>query len=95
MTQTLLDNVNVDTDGEPFQGAGGSWIATVRADDYGSGTVDLEISPNSQSSFTPLTDGSFTENGQVKIDFLPKGTSIRARLSGSTSPSNVSVEINQ
>ena len=55
-------------------------------------------SPNDSDAgprFSALADGSLTENGQFKIDYLPSGYLIRAELTGSTSPVNVFVEISQ
>jgi len=91
----LLDNVSVDTISETFKVRGSSHVAVIRGDDFGGGTVSVEVaSPNdSIGRFSALVDGSFTESGQYKIDYLPSGSLIRAQLIGSTSPVNVFVDI--
>jgi hypothetical protein len=90
----LLDNVSVDTIGPQHFGSGGNFVAIVRGDNFGGGSVTLEMSPNSADSFVIIDDGTFTANGQKTITSLPIGTKIRAQLSGSSGASNVRVELN-
>ncbi len=93
----LLDNVSVDTVSANFSGRGGSHIVIIRGDDFGGGTVDIQIASVNDNvagpRFAVIEDASFTANGSFKLDYLPSGYLIRAELSGSTSPVNVFVEV--
>jgi len=93
----LLNQVNANTVSDTINSNGGKAVVFVRGDNFGSGTVDIEVAAGSDPSsrYTVLTDASFTENGQKTLDYLPAGTKLRANLSGATGASNVFVEINQ
>ncbi len=93
----LLDNVSVDTDGTPVKFNGGPGVIYVRGDNFGGGTVDIQIATGDDSAlrFGVLADGSFTGEGTVKIDYLATGSRLKAVLSGSTGASNVFVAVSQ
>ena len=93
----LLNNVDTDTTSTPFTSTGGTAIAVIRGDDFGGGTVTLQgASANDPSArFADLSNGAFTANGDVKLDYLPAGYQVRADFAGSSGPSNVFVEIIQ
>lgn len=97
----LLDNVAVDiTSSPPHISTGGSLLINIRADNYGGGSVFIEVaSPNDPNAptfrFAVLPNGTFTTDGTVKLDFLPKGILVRARLGGSSGADNVFVDILQ
>ena len=90
----LLNNVDVNTvSTEKYKGDGSSAIAFVRGDDFGGGQVEISMSPTNDPRFTGMNNGVFTQDDQVRIDYVPPGAEIRAELSGSTGASNVFVEI--
>lgn len=102
MSDVLLNNVSTNTVGLAKSKRGGPGVVIVRGDDYGGGTVNIEMASvndiNSSGGvprWAVLTDGAFTTNGQVKIDYLAVGTLIRAVLTGSTSPDDIYVELLQ
>lgn len=102
MNVVLLNNVSTDTTSAAVAKRGGPGVVIVRGDDFGSGTVNIEmasVNDTDSSGGVPrwavLTDGAFTANGQVKIDYLAVGTLIRAVLTGSGSPDDVYVELLQ
>lgn len=99
----LLDEVSGNsatgaTNG-PGMGVSGTWIFTVKADDFGGGSVSLQISDdNGDNWLTPDFNGvpnAFTENTVIKVDFIPNEFAIRAVLSGATSAVNVSAILSQ
>ena len=91
----LLDAVDVDTVGAGFNGDGGAKTLTVFADDYGGGTITLQISDDGGTHWVPVTyngsDFSATADTSREIVKVSQGQLIRATLSGSTAASNVSV----
>lgn len=96
----LLNNVAVNTTGATVAKSGGPGVVIVRGDDYDSGTVNIQMASANDTVAGPrwatLTDGAFTANGQVKVDYLAVGTLIRATLTGSAGTSvNVYAELLQ
>ncbi len=93
----LLNNVSVDTTSDTFESLGGVAIVNVRGDNYGGGSVLIEAATvnDSATRFVTLPNGTFTADGTVKLDYLPQGALIRARLDSSTTPTNVFVDILQ
>lgn len=91
----LLNNVNVDDTSETKISRGGPKIIFIRADDFGGGSVLVEVAPPNDplSRFGTLKDGSFSQDSDVHIDYLPVGARIRVSLTGSTGASNVFVGI--
>lgn len=92
----LFNNVSTNSTSIEVLGDGGPRVVFVRADDFGSATVCIEIASPSDPDerFEPLQDGEFTTDGEVLIQYLPPGTKIKARISRSTSDtSNIFVEI--
>ena len=97
--QTLLDAINEDTDGVANYQYGGNLVVYAQADDWGSGTATLEASCDGGTTWFSLLkpDGStavtFTANGYANALACGKDAMIRATLTGSTSPANVTVKI--
>lgn len=95
----LLNNVNVDTDSDNFESAGGPAVINVRGDNFGGGQVIIEVAskndPSNPDRFTGLDNGTFTANKTVKVDYLPVATLLRARLTGSAGASNVFADVQQ
>lgn len=92
----LFNNINSDqTSTEEYVGTGGPAIAFVRADNYGGGTVSLEITSPNDPGQRPsiINNGSFDSNGEVQIDYLPSGSKIKSTLVGSSGAINVFVEV--
>jgi len=87
----LLDNVTANVEGAAVAKRGGPAVVIVRGDTYDSGTVNIQMASVNDTvagpRFSTLTDGAFTTDGQVKIDYLPVGTLIRATLTGSSGSS--------
>jgi hypothetical protein len=95
----LLNNISSDTqpDQEGFHVTGATMSVSVRADDFGGGTVSLECSADGGIKWAILLkpDGNpaaFTVDSDVLVDRLSPGQMIRATLAGSTAPSNVKVQ---
>ena len=81
---------------ESFTFRGAQKIATVRADDFGGGTIALQslsINDATPDRWDDLLDGVFTANGQVRIDFASITLAFRAQLIGGSGATNVFVEI--
>jgi len=93
----LLDNVSVDTEGTPARGDGAGKGLAIWADDFGSGSVNIELSPDNKTTWILATIGgnpaSFTSNAVRYIIKIGQGQWIRATLTGSTDASNVNAEI--
>lgn len=94
---TLLNNVNADTTSAVFLFNGGSGTLFIRGDDFGGGTVALEVATTDDSfdRFIPLPNGVFTEGTTKTLDYLSHSTQFRAVLSGATDPVNIFVSITQ
>lgn len=94
MTTKLLDAVDANTNGDGFPATGGSKTLAVWGDDFGSGTVTVEASPDGGTTWIGLTiTGSplaLTAKGVRFIERLGQGMQVRATLTGATAPSNVS-----
>lgn len=93
----LLNEVDVDTTSSEFKSRGGPALAVIRGDNYGGGTVNIELATEAdpQGRFDLFPGGAFTANGSFKLDYLPIGTIIRADFAGSTGANDVFVEIIQ
>ncbi len=94
-TVRLLDNANADTTGSPVTGSGASKSITVFADNFGGGTVTLELSDDNGGHWVPVTQEgtavTFVENTSAFLRKLAQGQKIRAKLSGSSGASNVTL----
>jgi hypothetical protein len=95
----LLDNVSVDTVGDPIQGDGGSKQISVWATDYGGGEVAIEISPDNGTTWNTLIyNGSpavFSSNIDIFLFKFAQAVLMRAVLSGSSGAINVNADIYQ
>lgn len=93
----LLDNVSVDTVGQPFQGDGGSKLLVISGTNLGGGSITIELSLDSGVNWAPATyNGTlaiFTAFQSLMINKIAQHAKIRATLSGSTGASGVSVII--
>lgn len=87
---TLLDAVDEDTDGSGVEFGTRQIGVWVIGDDFGSGTVTIQVSPDSGTHWITPAESTFTANGYGIFEF-DGSFQMRATLSGSTSPSNVSV----
>lgn len=93
----LLNEVNVDTTSDEFRSRGGPALVVIRGDNYGAGTVNIELATDAdpQIRFALFPGGAFTANGSLDLNFLPVGTRVRADFTGSTGANDVFVEILQ
>lgn len=93
----LFNQIVADDTSDNFESKGGVAEIIVRADDYGGGTITIQIASRNDPDerFDPLTNGVFTANASVKLDYLPVGILIRAVLADSSSAEAVFVEILQ
>lgn len=90
----LLESANSDTNGLPHLALGASMNLAVWADDFGGGTVTFQGSPDSGVTWIDLyminnVLGTFTVNTILQTQKLSQNLSLRAILTGSTSPVNV------
>lgn len=95
MTVKLLDAVDVDTNGSGVAGNGDERLCHIYATDFGSGTVTLQMSTDGGTVWTTIlqaggTDAAFTAAVIIVIASYPSSVLLRAILTGSTSPSDVS-----
>lgn len=93
----LLDAINVDAVGNFENGDGSERIILITADDFGGGTVTLELAETKVGS-TPVTASDLsgapqdvTDNRAFSIGPVPNGMKIRARLAGSSGADNLRV----
>jgi len=95
MSGILLNNVNVDTTSGPLKTDGGNKVIVVRGDDFGGGTVEIQVKSNndSENRFLTLDNGSFTVDGTLLLSATKSGLTYRAVLSGATSPVNIFAEL--
>lgn len=97
MKTVLLDNVSVNTNGDAKTVSGSNQTLIIEASNFGGGTVEIQVSRTSGASWVPLTINgtiaSFTSNGAYLINRVSQSYLIRAVLNGSTSASNVNVEM--
>jgi hypothetical protein len=93
----LLNNVAANTTSTGVASRGGKFVAIIRGDSYGGGTVNIQVASANDPGlrYATLSAGAFTANGQLNLDFLPVGLLVRAEFTGATAPSNVFVEIMQ
>ena len=89
----LLKNVNVDTTSVEEKVDGGNRALVVRADNFGGGTVQIQVRSNNDSRFVLVTGGSFTADDTKILKSTKSGLTYRAVLSGSSGASNVFVEL--
>ncbi len=92
----FFNNISADDVSDETLGDGGPRIIFIRADNYGGGSIEIEIAPPSDPGKRfgdGLKDGEFFQDAEIHIDYLPAGTPIRVRLKGSSGASNVFVEI--
>lgn len=97
MAIKLLVDVDTNTTSALFDVDGSAKLLTVWADDFDSGTVSIEVSPNDGGVHIPLkesiggSDIAVGANEVIKLDHLARGVKVRAVLSGAGSPVNVNV----
>ncbi len=95
---SLLDAVDLDTDGSLVTATVYPKIVAVWATDFGGGTVNLETSPDDGVTWIPITRNgvalTYTTNTVDQISgLIPQGFPIRATLTGSTTPTDVSAAL--
>jgi len=93
----LLDNVNADTTSDVVDFSGGGGTLYVRGDDFGGGTVEVQVATGEDPDlrFVTLTNGSFTAGATKTLDYLSHSTKVVAVLKDATNPVNVFVSITQ
>lgn len=103
----LIDGEDVDITSDPFVSIGGKYILVVRADEFGSGIVEVQYSARPLESelearWSTLQNGIFTSDAEVMINYVPNGHGLRAKLVGAgiggpqqASTDNVFVELKQ
>jgi len=95
----LLEDVSVDTDGTGAKADGGNKTVAIWGTDFGGGTVTLEGSPDSGTTWITLTIGgasaTFTANAIRMVDRLGQGMQVRATLTGSSGASGVYAKMYQ
>jgi len=95
MSLLLLNNVNEDTVGDYVNSTGFQGMMRISGDLDG-GTITIEIKGRDNSNL-PIQDSSktaintFTSPVAISTFSIPSGIAVRARLTGSGSPVNVSV----
>ena len=95
----LLNNVNANTTGVAQRSAGGKFIAIARADNYGtSGQMEIQVAsandPNDPTfRWLTLTNGIFTADNTVNLDYLPVGLLIRGVATNVPGDGNFFLEI--
>lgn len=94
----LFQNVDVAAGvaSNPVTFGGGQRIATIRADDFGGGSLIIQsLAKNDQTPnrWADLLNGTFTDNQQVRLNFTQPEQSFRVQLVGGTGATNVFVEI--
>ena len=96
--QFLLKNISVDTNGDGLRTDGSEKTVSVWGTSFGGGTVAIQASPDSGTTWITLTEAgtpiAITSNEIKKIDHLGQGMLIRATLAGSSGASGVYVKIN-
>ena len=81
-----------------FNYLGGTMIVSIWADDFGTGQVVLEASPDNSTTWIPLDDvtgvvATYAVNKITKLDRIAIGHLLRANYSGGTAVNlNVKVE---
>lgn len=96
----LIDNVSgQDVMSGFFESAGGVAVVNIRGV-FGPANVIIQIASKNDFDVGPrwlgLTDGTFTDQATVKLDYLPAGMLVRASLSGADGTTeNVFVEVVQ
>ena len=94
----LLENESGDVNGDSTTLHVYPKIFAVWADDFGSGTINLETTPDGGTTWIPISRNgialTYTSNAVDQISgLIAQGFPIRATLTGSTSPSNVNVSL--
>jgi len=94
MAIILLENESGNTNGSIVLPTVYPMIIAVWATSFGGGTVNLETTPDDGVTWIPITRNgvalTYTSNMVDQISgLIARGMSIRATLTGSTSPSNV------
>lgn len=80
------DFPGVEVESGIFTSVGGPAIVFIRGNNFGGSIVSLEMADGGDklNRFEPLDNGLFTENGTVKLDYLPQDSKIRARIAQAT-----------
>ncbi len=77
---------------------GGQRMLNLRADDYGSGEIVLQISIKNDGTsdrWDDVANGTFTADAQVRLNYTSASQTFRAQLVGGTGATNVFLEIVQ
>lgn len=99
MTKILVNNesgTSANGISEVFDATGSPVILFVRADDFGGASINLQVASRNDpfERYRNLTNGQFTEDSTMKIDYLPSRSFVRVEVVGATaSTSNLFVGI--
>jgi len=89
----LFNNIDANATSLEFTFNGGSRVLNIRGDDFGGGTVVLQMAsssdPSNPNRFVDIENASFTANGSVIVENTKIGLIYRAVFSGATNPDNV------
>lgn len=85
-SEKLLDNVSVDTTGDPFPGDGGTKLLVISGTNLDGGTITIEMSLDGGANYAPATYNgaiaAFTEFQTLLITKIAQKAKIRAKLTG-------------
>lgn len=90
----LLNNVSTDVTDPPaadiLVSRGGPAVINIRADDFGTATVEIQTksSNDSLNRYATLPNGTHTAETSFKLDFLPIGVSVRAIVTNTNGSSD-------
>jgi hypothetical protein len=94
---TLLDAVEEDTNGDAVNLSGGPKAVFIQSDDFGGGTVTVQVSVDSGTTWHTAkqkdgtTNMTATGNAALVMWEYPPGVQLRAILGSSTTPDPLSV----
>lgn len=105
-TKVFFSDQNADIVSGEFESQGGVAVVTIRADTFGDSTIAIQMASKndiSQSNPSPgnprfinLTNGELTDNGTLKLDYVPAGMLVRVVISSTvTPPTNAFADILQ
>lgn len=84
-TVVLIENQDVNIVSDAIISSGGQFIVVIRGTVFGSGIVEIQYSPRPlenevDAKWSTLQNGIFTDNGEVRLEYVPGGHGIRAKL---------------
>ena len=81
---------------QTFDSQGGHAVAIIRADNFATAMLDIQMKSRNDTRWETLTNGSVNMNSNLKLDYVPVGAQIRGIFSTQdASATNVYLEILQ